>query len=92
MQTRDKIYLFYNGNVKNVNAKSYAELEDYQAKNSAIMMVTISSDGTYKKVVILAEISTYQLRVTMSQQSTKDKFIFFAKDGKKEYIGAIQFN
>ncbi|MGB4931377.1 MAG: hypothetical protein WBP43_15470 [Chitinophagales bacterium] len=92
MQTRDKIYLFYNGNVKNVNAKSYAELEDYQAKNSAIMMVTISSDGTYKKVVIPAEISTYQLRVTMSQQSTKDKFIFFAKDGKKEYIGAIQFN
>jgi hypothetical protein len=92
MQNGDKLYLFYNGNSENLNAKNYRELEDYKIKNSQIMMVTINSDGSYKKVVLPGDISAYHLRVTMSQQSADKKFIFFARDGKKEFIGTIKVN
>lgn len=86
----DKLFLLYNDNNENLQAKKFSELKDYAERKSVIMLVTIEKDGKWKKEFLPSDINTTLLMPNMSGQADNKTYIFFEKDGKKNVVGKMQ--
>jgi len=87
----DKIYLLFNDDPDNIAINDPKSVADYTSpKKSAATLVTIGSDGKWKKSLLFSNKQEgVILRPKVCEQSSADQMFLYAEKGKNYVIGRV---
>ncbi|MBC8173819.1 MAG: hypothetical protein H7X71_07930, partial [Chitinophagales bacterium] len=89
----ENIYVLFNDNDENLNKLSSDDkLKNYDGKRSVVSLVTISSDGSLKKSLLLENKEEgFILRPKICEQATDDDMIIYGELRNKYKVGKLTF-